>query len=268
METIHDICETLSECGKLDCVGMASEWGFNCGKMLNCEDCYEAVFDSIAERIEAAHKKEMTMMQSDFTNCGKPYREGDAVLDGGKISKSDRRREVVERLKAYRDQPPVRDINGLIVEDTYSVGEIEGIITGKELFTTGDFIDALIGLIGTTDTEGDTSDTEGDTSDTEGDTREKLEEDVLSWCALYPTWTHANEFRDKVFGWLDRQAAITEREVREALEQTISAAAEEAEQAFNDTRRLSATIEKQRDVIARAKVAYDTVRGLFDGWEE
>jgi hypothetical protein len=98
-----------------------------------------------------------------------------------------------------------------------------------------------------------------ETSDYE-DTREKLVEDIKStqWCV---------SLKD-VLGWLDRQAAITEREVREALEQTISAAAEEAEQAFNDTRRLSATIEKQRDVIARAKVAYDTVRGLFDGWEE
>jgi hypothetical protein len=103
-----------------------------------------------------------------------------------------------------------------------------------------------------------------ETSDYE-DTREKLEEDVREEIGHYFSWQATrDQLSAKTLDFLDRQAAITEREVREALEQTISAAAEEAEQAFNDTRRLSATIEKQRDVIARAKVAYDTVRGLFD----
>lgn len=47
------------------------------------------------------------------------------------------------------------------------------------------------------------------------DTREQLEEDVKEWCATYPTWNHANEFREHVFEWLDRQAAITRRETRQ-----------------------------------------------------
>ena len=70
-----------------------------------------------------------------------------ALCEGSFVDLSNRKRKVVKKLKAYREHPPVRDINGLIVEDTYSVGEIEGIITGKELFTTGEFIDSLISLI-------------------------------------------------------------------------------------------------------------------------
>ena len=44
------------------------------------------------------------------------------------------------------------------------------------------------------------------------DSREKLEDDVISWCATFPTWKYADDSRKHVFGWLDRQAAITTRE--------------------------------------------------------
>ena len=46
----------------------------------------------------------------------------------------------------------------------------------------------------------------------EADSREKLEADIREWCATFPTWNHAKEFCETVFGWLDRQAAITKRE--------------------------------------------------------
>ena len=50
-------------------------------------------------------------------------------------------------------------------------------------------------------------------SDDKPDSRERLEADVREWCATFPTWNHAKEFRETVFSWLDRQSAITEREL-------------------------------------------------------
>jgi hypothetical protein len=168
----------------------------------------------------------------------------------------------------------VRDVDGLIVEDTYSVGEVEGIVTGKELFTTGEFIDALIGLIGTIDTEGDTSDTESDTSDTEGDTREKVEGSlahlITSICYERLRTNIMNmdlvaRHKDEFIRILDRQAAITERETRvrelyrfEENHRWHIRSLEEV------NRRLNERIDRQRDVIDRCRIAYNAVRGLFD----
>lgn len=161
--------------------------------------------------------KDGHLVQSDFVNLNKLRGNGNAVLDASMI----RRREVVRKLKEYREHPPVQDIDGFIVENTYSVGEVEGIVTGKELFTTGEFIDSLISLIDERkelNTENYTDlmvnmDKNAETLDTE-DTRESLEEDVHVWCALYPAWTYAGKFRNKVFDWLDRQEAITKRSCR------------------------------------------------------
>ena len=98
------------------------------------------------------------------------------------------------------------------------------------------------------------------------DTREAVERDALVLLDNLRAYgsKYAGDAEREMRALLDRQEAITEREVREALEQTISAATEEAEQAFNDTRRLRATIDRQRDVIDRFRAAYNAVRGLFD----
>lgn len=318
-ETIADLCERLrktNDKGYFYCDQLAKNWDFRCGDMEDCGECRKILSTSIADRIEAAYQREVDELRadngdmwlkgyaechqellegdeviaddlrkcgwskSDLANLGKPCVDGDAVLDASTIRSTDRRREVLDRLRAYREHPPVRDVGGLIVEDTYSVGEVEGIITGKELFTTGDFIDALIGLIGgdeckkptpetysgltlrfpnpaETSDGGDasvTSDARSDASEAvkklrefalgevanhmgpndaeellsiarrieaskvmekideerraraDEDTREKLEEDIKNtqWCV---------SLKD-IFGWLDRQAAITERNCR------------------------------------------------------
>lgn len=46
----------------------------------------------------------------------------------------------------------------------------------------------------------------------EKDTHEKLANDIYAWCATFPTWNHAEVFKNHVMEWLDREAALTERE--------------------------------------------------------
>lgn len=91
--------------------------------------------------------------------------------------------------------------------DEHGGGSFEYAIlgSGKMAWRYMDKRDALIDLL--TD---DDSTTESLSDGT--DSREKLEADVREWCATFPTWNHAKEFRETVLGWLDRQAIITELE--------------------------------------------------------
>jgi hypothetical protein len=59
------------------------------------------------------------------------------------------RRRVIRKLKAYRDNPPVRFIEGIEFSNTYSVMEIMDIIMpfGTTEYTTGDWINRLIYLL-------------------------------------------------------------------------------------------------------------------------
>jgi hypothetical protein len=59
------------------------------------------------------------------------------------------RRRVIRKLKAYRDNPPVRIIGGLEIRDTYSVMEIVDIVmpVGTIEYATGEFINRLIYLL-------------------------------------------------------------------------------------------------------------------------
>ena len=63
-----------------------------------------------------------------------------------------------------------------------------------------------------------------DTPEGDVDSREKLEADVNAWCATFPTWNHADDFREHVFGWLDRQVDIT----ADKIQHDVSIAARES----------------------------------------
>lgn len=52
----------------------------------------------------------------------------------------------------------------------------------------------------------------------EKDTHEKLANDIYAWCATFPPWNHAEDFKNHVMEWLDREAALTEQECVKRLE--------------------------------------------------
>lgn len=83
----------------------------------------------------------------------------------------------------------------------------------------------------------------------EEDTRENLEADVNAW---FPPWNYTDDFRNAVFGLLDRQAAITEREILSHPDERDEQIAE-----------LKSIAEKYReDAIAAQKELENTKRAM------
>ena len=102
------------------------------------------------------------------------------------------------------------------------------------------------------------------------DTREKVEGSlarlIVGICAARLRTDKTNmelvaRFKNGLTRILDRQAAITAREVERDMTKAGHVAVEIERERIADQR---ATIERQRDAISRFKTAYDAVRGLFD----
>jgi hypothetical protein len=105
------------------------------------------------------------------------------------------------------------------------------------------------------------------------DTRERLEEDVREEIGHYFSWQATrDQLSAKILDFLDRQAAITERETRvcelyrfEENHRWHIRSLEEVNRQLNERiDRQRDVIDRQRDVIDRCRIAYNAVRGLFD----
>jgi hypothetical protein len=251
-ETIADLCERLrktNDKGYFYCDQLAENWDIRCGDMGDCGECRKKLSTSIADRIEAAHQREM---------AGSYEKNPDGLPAGLTISPDGTLLDW--EGENYVLQSIVRDVerepNGNMAGDgkchvtQYDTGDDSTLCYGCGACGYGWHVskndkpftycpncgrEVVYLTIVTEDDE---------------DTRESLEEDVHVWCALYPAWTHAGEFRDKVLGWLDRQATITEREVMNDM-QRAGHAAVEVERKIRDELRVKADRLTEENEIMR-----------------
>lgn len=395
-ETIADICERLRETSdEWDCTELVEKWGFSCGDFANCGECGKRFYASIADRIEAAHEREMATTtpaaianlanflgtsgydtlgnerhkavcelrnihtdaggfvkelaaaigvewkaprvkqtiseirdrlihllggdaQVDLANLGRPYHEGGAVLDAGVIRECKKPTSETYTGLTLRFPNPAEtpdDGDASVTSDArsdtseavkklreFALGEVANFMgpnDAEELLSIARRIEAME-VMEEIDEER--------RARADEDTREKLEEDIKStqWCV---------SLKD-VLGWLDRQAAITERncraeydDMRDYLQAQVDRLrgevehlnkAPEAYRLANEALReqnmelrrtlddlheryanadavnglvehandcLKAEADRQRDALERCRLAYETVRGLFDGWD-
>jgi hypothetical protein len=276
-ETIHDICTDLRDAGA----------GWHSAAFLN----------GLADRIEAAHEREMAtttpaaianlanfLGTSGYDTLGNERHKAVCELrnihtDAGGFVKELAAAIGVE-WKAPRVKQTISEIRDRLIHLLGGDAQVDLANLGKPYHEGGAVLDAGVireckkptpetytGLTlrfpnpAETQDDGDASVTSDARSDE--DTREDVERDALVLLDNLRAYgsKYASDAECEMRALLDRQAAITEREVECDMIKAGHAVVEIERERIAELR---ATIDRQRDVIDRFRDAYNAVRGLFD----
>lgn len=189
---------------------------FRVACMMMAHMCYGDDCEAFGEHATAygwllSEHVDETVYQSEFTNCGHPYREGSAVLDSGVI------RPIcfvdVHSKAQSRTEPKLSELFGI-----WS-GANDDSAPENDVTAEGDGANDGNANLGTDrgtsePTSEPTSENLGKSQDSEIDTREKLEADVRKYLDLPANCRGWGDYK-AVCAWLDRQAAIIERQYKE-----------------------------------------------------